>query len=67
MSGNDWLSYEEKMSLRLNVDSVLEFGKHKGKSVREILEINPHYIIWIKEKKIHKLTPELNQLLKEKL
>jgi len=66
MSGDDWLSYDERMARRLGLDSVLEFGKYKNKSVKEVLEINPGYIKWIKEKGIHKCTPELNQELKEK-
>ena len=64
MSGDDWLSYDEKMAMRLGLDSVLEFGKYKGKSVKEVLEINPAYVKWIKEKGIHKCRPELNEELK---
>jgi len=66
MSGDDWLSYDERMANRLGFDSVLEFGKYKDKSVKEILEINPGYIKWIKEKGIYKCTPELNQELKRR-
>lgn len=66
MSGDDWLSYDERIAQRLGIDSVLEFGKYKGKSVKEILEVSPGYVKWIKEKRIHKLTPDLNQELKER-
>jgi len=66
MSGDDWPTYDERMSHRLGVDTILKFGKYKGKSVEEVLDINPGYIKWIKEKGIHKCRPELNQLLKEK-
>ena len=66
MSGDDWLSYDERMANRLGFDSVLSFGKYKGKSVKEILEINPGYIKWIKDKGIYKCRPELNDELKER-
>jgi len=62
MSFEDW---PDKNSWKLGLTSELEFGKHKGKTVEYVLENDPKYILWIKEKGIHKFNPEVNQLLKE--
>lgn len=65
MSDHLYPSYDEQLSWRLGYDSILQFGKHKGKSVEEVLDIDPDYIKWIKDKGIHKCRPEINQALKE--
>lgn len=62
MSHEDW---PDKNSWKLGLDSILDFGKYKGQTVEYVLDENPKYILWIKEKGIHKFNPEVNQLLKE--
>lgn len=34
------------MDNKLSSDRKLTFGKYKGKSVREVMDINPSYLIW---------------------
>jgi hypothetical protein len=62
MSFEDW---PDKDSWKLGLHNVLAFGKHKGKTVEYVLNNDPNYILCVKEKNIHKLKPEVNQLLKE--
>jgi uncharacterized protein (DUF3820 family) len=31
---------------------VMTFGKHKGKSIAEILDVNPNYIIWLSDNNV---------------
>lgn len=28
---------------------VMPFGKHKGESIADLMEIDPHYLIWVHE------------------
>lgn len=63
MSKEDWP--EDRTFWYLNLKSELDFGKHKGETVEDVLENDPKYLLWIKEKGIHKFKPEVNKLLKE--
>lgn len=65
MSDHFYPSYDEKLSWRLDYNSILEFGKYKGKSVKEVINNDLAYIKWIKNKGIHKFTPEINKMIKE--
>lgn len=38
---------------------VFDFGKHKGKTVRWVLEKEPSYIIWLHENKICEVPEEI--------
>lgn len=62
MGFEDW---PDKNSWKLGLDSILNFGKYKGQTVEYVLDNDRKYILWIKEKGIHKFNPEVNQLLKE--
>jgi uncharacterized protein (DUF3820 family) len=33
-------------------DDVITFGKYRGKTIGDIADINPRYIIWLNEEKI---------------
>lgn len=50
----------------LNYDSVLSFGKYRGKNVKEISEENASYLLWIDEQKIkdYRLADEIKEELK---
>jgi hypothetical protein len=37
---------EDAVVTVFTLDSVLNFGKHKGKTVREVMETAPGYIVW---------------------
>lgn len=36
----------DKVNVIQGIDSVLEFGKHKGKVIHNVLESDPEYIDW---------------------
>ncbi len=40
----------------LTSESILWFGKHKDKTIAEVLKKNPKYILWIQENKIQNIT-----------
>lgn len=42
---------------------ILTFGKHKGKTVEEVMKIDPSYIGWAVEKEI---LPDLDEKTKRK-
>jgi uncharacterized protein (DUF3820 family) len=64
MSHEDWP--QDKNFWKLGLDSILDFGKYKGHKTQYVLDNDPKYLQWIKEKGVHKFKPELNQALKEK-
>jgi hypothetical protein len=37
---------EEVVVTVFTLDSILNFGKHKGKTVREVMNTSPGYIVW---------------------
>jgi len=39
-----------------NRNSALTFGKYKGKTIEDILKINPQYIKWLKDEQIVEIT-----------
>ena len=41
---------------RLKLKDTLIFGKYKGKSIKEVLDIDPQYLVWMHEVTEHKLT-----------
>lgn len=38
---------------------VLDFGKHKGKTIRWVIEHDPSYIIWLHENKVCEIPEEI--------
>lgn len=44
---------------------VLTFGKHKGKKVEDIIELDPGYILWIDENKLAKIDEEILNVAEE--
>lgn len=43
------------MSLKLNMNTVLNFGKHSGKTMQEVAYEDPEYIIWLDENTDHQV------------
>lgn len=39
----------------LRLKDKLTFGKHKGKTIKEVLDNDPQYLVWLHEKTKHKL------------
>jgi exodeoxyribonuclease X-like protein len=51
-------SRSSKPQIRAYTD-VLQFGKHKGKTIEEILKIAPGYIIWLVENDVADVSAEI--------
>lgn len=45
-------SWSKKKTSKITNDNTLNFGKYKGKTIAEIIEIDRNYINWCKEKNI---------------
>lgn len=39
----------------MNLDKILKFGKHKGKTIKEVLRVDPTYIEWAEKNIPHLL------------
>jgi len=37
---------------KVGFNHVMTFGKYKGKSIAEILDVNPSYIIWLSDNNV---------------
>ena len=44
---------------RLKLKDKLTFGKHKGKTIKEILDIDPQYLVWLHQETEHKLQSKI--------
>ncbi len=44
-----------------SLETAFTFGKHKGKTVKNVLLTEPHYIVWLKESNVNKIT--INSLI----
>jgi hypothetical protein len=42
-----------------NYDHVFTFGKHKGKTVNEVAEEEPSYIVWLVEENVCEVDEEI--------
>ena len=51
----------------LNTSSLLNFGKHKGKRVHQIIEEDPKYLIWLSENSANKLNEDVKKIIEIKL
>lgn len=47
-----------QQAIRHKLD-ILTFGKHKGKTVRWVLEREPSYILWLHENKVCEIAEEI--------
>ena len=43
------------MSLKLNLETRLHWGKYSGKTIEEVAYDDPDYIFWLDEKTDHKV------------
>lgn len=44
---SDFVKTDPKKYPKLGIDSVLPFGKYKGREIKEVIRYNPFYINWI--------------------
>lgn len=49
----------------LGLQAVLDFGKHQGKTVEDVLESEPTYIDWAVSQRIFVLDEEADEMLCE--
>lgn len=54
---------KHKKQIIRSQDTVLQFGKYKGKTVEWVLEMNPGYLLWLDDHKIVTFTQELLDLV----
>lgn len=48
-------------------DNILEFGKHRGKMLRQVLIDDPQYILWLNEEEIVNIAEDVIIEAEEKL
>ena len=53
--------YGEKSPIEIkDKHYILNFGKHKGKTIKEVTDINPNYLIWCEKKEIIVMSQKLH-------
>jgi uncharacterized protein (DUF3820 family) len=60
-------AYTIKKEEVLNPSSLLNFGKHKGKRVHQIIEEDPEYLIWLSKNSTNKLNEDVKKIIEIKL
>jgi len=45
------------------IGSVIPFGKHKGRTVKHLLESDPSYLMWLRENTDHAFSRDLHAML----
>ena len=51
-----------------NINDKLIFGKYRGKSIQEIIEFDPQYILWLDRcNKVYVITKEVEDLCNNKI
>jgi len=53
-------------NLPLALESILSFGKHKGKQIEDLIEDFPGYIKWMVENEVRDFDEEVMELLAKK-
>ena len=56
--------HDYKQNIR-SVSDVLNFGKHKGKTVEWVIENEPGYILWMHDEKVVKISKEIVDMADE--
>ena len=56
--------HDYKQNIR-SVSDVLNFGKHKGKTVEWVIENEPGYILWMHDEKVARITKEIVDMADE--
>lgn len=46
-------------------NTILNFGKHKGKTVEQVLKENPSYMVWVMNETDKKLSAKLRNEIEE--
>lgn len=49
-----------------NIKTKFKFGKHKGRTIKEVFAIDPHYIKWIKKNLNMQFSKEILKMLMKK-
>lgn len=50
----------------LSLDSVLDFGKHEGEQVEDLIDDHPSYMVWLVENEIREVDDEVLEIMTQK-
>lgn len=50
----------------LSLDTILMFGKHRGKQLEDVVEDDPAYVRWLAENEIKELDGEVLEALEKR-
>ena len=50
----------------LTLDDTINFGKHKGKLVAELIETEPDYVRWMIDNNVRSFAPDAEDLISSK-
>ncbi len=51
----------------LSLNNSFKFGRHKGKSVKEVIEEDPYYILWARDSYAARFMDEVIEAVENKL
>jgi hypothetical protein len=57
-------NWVEKRKQMLKLDTILTFGKHKGKKIEDIIKNNKDYILWLFENTDYLFDVEIHNIIK---
>lgn len=53
-----WKYKQKETPMELTLESILNFGKHKGRQVEDLIDDEPGYLTWLCEKEIRPFDEE---------
>ena len=56
-----------KFTKLYDVEDVLDFGKYRGKTLTEVIKLDPDYVLWLLDREVIDITPIADDLLDEQL
>ena len=59
-------AFKWKHSKPLGMDSILNFGKHEGEQIEDLIEDDPEYLAWLIEDRQKEFDEEVMQVLTKK-
>ena len=59
--------YQPKTIKLYDVEDVLDFGKYRGKTLTEVIKLDPDYILWLLDREAIDITLIADDLLDEQL
>ncbi len=56
---------KSRADIPVTLDTVLQFGKHKGWTIGECVECDPSYVIWLSEDGVMKIPDDILEQAQE--